>query len=93
MKTFTIALALLHLTTLSLAAPHANLIGAYFSQRDPFSLRGQAVLTREFCVEDRQFLASLTFYGAGPSGASFFQQIPADDQLHKISKASHSSRN
>ena len=65
MKTFTVALALLHLTTLSLAAPRAELI------------------------EERVFLASLTFYGAGPSGAFFFQQIPADDQLHKISKASH----
>ena len=37
-------------------------------------------------IEERQFLASLTFYGAGPQAASFFQQIPADDQLHKISK-------
>lgn len=64
MKSLTIALALLlHLTTLSLAAPlHATLI------------------------EERVFLASLTFYGAGPSGESFFQQIPADDQVHPISK-------
>ena len=37
-------------------------------------------------VEERQFLASLTFYGAGPQSDSFFQQVPADDQLHQISE-------
>lgn len=44
MKTF-ITLALLHLTTLSIAAPHAALIGAYFSERTP-SYCKQAVLTQ-----------------------------------------------
>lgn len=34
MKTFSITLALLHLTTLSLAAPHPALIGAQLSERD-----------------------------------------------------------
>ena len=38
-------------------------------------------------IEERQFLASLTFYGAGPDAASFFQQVPADDRLHEISEA------
>ena len=40
----------------------------------------------EVLIEERQFLASITFYGAGPGGQSFFQQFPADDQLHNISK-------
>ena len=64
MKSIITALAvlLLHLTTLSLAAPHAAM------------------------VEERVFLASLTFYGAGAGGEFFFQQFPADDQVHKISK-------
>ena len=64
MKSITTALALvLNLTTLTLAAPHPELI------------------------EERQFVEVLTFYGAGSNAAFFSQGIPADDQVHPISKA------
>ncbi|KAM0796648.1 hypothetical protein BDR22DRAFT_892966 [Usnea florida] len=32
----------------------------------------------------RQFLASISFYGAGPGPPFFFQQFPTDDSVHKI---------